>query len=82
MVLAVKEIAVEMENPFGFETNDLPLDSLHTLIQTHLRALASVPVQADMLRILDESKQMEIKHAEDFEAQQALDECHEEIDGA
>ena len=34
-----------------------------------------------MLRILDESKQMEIKYAEDFEAQQALDECHEEIDG-
>ena len=33
MVLAVEEIAVEMENPFGFETNDLPLDSLCLTIQ-------------------------------------------------
>ena len=39
----VEQIAVEMENPFGVESNDLPLDSL------------CLSLQADMLRLLDES---------------------------
>ena len=51
LVLAVEEIAVEMENPFGFETNDLPLDAL------------CLTIQADMLRLLDESKMLELEYA-------------------
>ena len=51
LVLAVEEIAVEMENPFGLETNDLPLDAL------------CLTIQADMLRLLDESKLLELEYA-------------------
>ena len=44
LVLAVEEIAVEIENPFGLDPNDLPL---HTYCLT---------VQADALRLLDENR--------------------------
>ena len=43
LVLAIEEIAVEIENPFGFETNDLPVD------------VYCLTVQADALRMLDEN---------------------------
>jgi len=46
LVLAIEEIAVEIENPFGFETNDLPLD------------VFCLTVQADAMRLLDENKQV------------------------
>lgn len=38
----VEEIAVQIENPFGLEVNDLPLDAY------------CLTVQADVLRLLDE----------------------------
>lgn len=44
ILLEVEDIAVQMENPFGYESNDLPLDSL------------CLTVQADVLRLLDEGK--------------------------
>ena len=47
LVLAVEEIAVEIENPFGLDPNDLPL---HTYCLT---------VQADALRLLDEARDRE-----------------------
>lgn len=43
LVLEVEETAVQIEQPFGFEYNDLPLDSY------------CLTVQADVLRLLDES---------------------------
>eukprot|EP00908_Phaeocystis_cordata_P018194 Transcript_29592.p3 GENE.Transcript_29592~~Transcript_29592.p3 ORF type:complete len:179 (+),score=82.21 Transcript_29592:813-1349(+) len=42
LLLEVEEIAVQIENPFGLEVNDLPLDAY------------CLTVQADVLRLLDE----------------------------
>ena len=40
----VEEVAVQIEQPFGFEYNDLPIDAY------------CLTVQADVLRLLDESR--------------------------
>ena len=44
ILLEVEETAVQIEQPFGFEYNDLPLD------------VYCLTVQADVLRLLDESR--------------------------
>ena len=44
LVLEVEEVAVQIEQPFGFEYNDLPIDAY------------CLTVQADVLRLLDESR--------------------------
>ena len=44
VILEVEETAVQIEQPFGFEYNDLPID------------VYCLTVQADVLRLLDESR--------------------------
>ena len=44
LLLEVEETAVQMEQPFGFEYNDLPIDAY------------CLGIQADALRLLDESR--------------------------
>merc|ERR1719183_2073013 len=41
LVLAIEQLAVQMENPFGHDTNDLPLDAFCLTVETELiQALA------------------------------------------
>ena len=47
LVLAVEELAVQIENPFGLDANDLPLESF------------CLTVQADALRLVDEARDAE-----------------------
>ena len=45
--MAVEELAVQIENPFGLDANDLPLESF------------CLTVQADALRLVDEARDAE-----------------------
>ena len=60
LLLYVEETAVQIEQPFGFEYNDLPID------------VYCLTVQADVLRMLDES-QLQAEHKFSTERRSVVD---------
>ena len=60
LLLYVEETAVQIEQPFGFENNDLPID------------VYCLTVQADVLRMLDES-QLQAEHKFSTERRSVVD---------
>lgn len=49
LLLGVEEVARELENPFGFDVNDLPLDDLCDVIEGNLERVSSLHDQTKEL---------------------------------
>jgi len=48
-VFGIEEIGIEIENPFGYDPNDLPLDAICRTIQQNTNDLIALPPNADGL---------------------------------
>jgi putative membrane protein len=53
-LFGIEEIGIEIENPFGHDPNDLPLDAICATIQRNIEDLITLAPQAACSRLEDE----------------------------